>query len=80
MAVLIPSVVKSHAVAACPGGSACPHSSYCIEGIWIYPNLNKTEKFLKLPGAFWQENDVPVCGGRWGGIYAENLWVLGDVY
>lgn len=68
--VLIPSVMKPH----CLGGSASLHSSYCIKWIWIYPHLNKTAKFLKLPGAFLQEK------GKWGRMCIENLWFLGEIY
>lgn len=80
VAVLILSVMKPHVVAGCLGSSASLRSSYCIKQIWIYPDLNKIEKFLKLSGAFLQEKGMSARCGRWGGMCAENLWVLGEIY
>lgn len=66
-------------VTGCLGSSASLHSSYCINQTCIYPNFNKTEKFLKLPGPFQQEKGLSVSDRRWDVMCAENLWALGEI-
>lgn len=59
VAVLIPSGVKLPMVAGCLSSSASLHASYWVRQTRIYPDLNKTEMFLKLLGLFLQEKLDP---------------------